>query len=163
MGWVDTTVLVHVAGSAGAYYCLEDYKPVGTVVKTLPVKTSARNASSNSTSGQVARQCAAACDAAADWCSGFRAIGPEVAAGGTCELLANSTSALPAALALGAKDPWPQVNANLSSADNVPLRSISYMCWRAQQDWDSFGQATHSVIVSGNVQGEARRTAMTCS
>jgi hypothetical protein len=80
-------------------------------------------------------------------------VGPEVRDGGTCELLANSTESLPAALSFGPSTPWPEVNANLTAADNIALRSISWMCWRQQKDWDAFGQATHNMIVTGNIQG----------
>lgn len=145
------------------YFCLEDYKPIGTVLKQVPVGGGSQAAAAaastrpkvNNTSGQVARQCAAACDAT-HACSGFRAVGPEVVSGASCHLLANSTAALPEALALEPGNPWPQVNANLTSFDNIALRSISWMCWRQQEDWDMFGKATHDVITTGSVEGECR-------
>lgn len=150
-------------GATGVYYCLEDYKAIGAPLREVLIEPAPQTAASalkrtaNSTagltSGQVARQCAAACDAETD-CSGFRAVGPEVLGGGTCELLTNSTKALLAALAFNPEAPWPAVNANLTAADNNQLRSISWMCWRQQQDWDAFGQATHNMITAGQVDGE---------
>lgn len=153
------------ADAAAPYYCLEDYKPIGTPLQKVPIAvitTTRRNATSTATasnstatSGQVARQCAAACDASPA-CSGFRAVGHDVRnAPASCELLANSTQSLPTALALQSPDePWPLVNANLTVADNISLRSVSWMCWRQQQDWDDFGSATHQLIVSGRIGGE---------
>lgn len=135
------------------YYCLEDYKPIGSLLRNVRVPApGAADRTTPRTSGQVARACAAACNAAPE-CSGFRAVGPEVKGGSTCQLLANSTQSLPAALAFGPSTPWPKVNANLTAADQIALRSISWMCWRQQQDWDRFGAATHSMIVSGNTEG----------
>jgi hypothetical protein len=153
------------------YYCLEDYKAIGAPLREVPIDTSpqtspAANSTGDSTlnvtSGQVARQCAAACDADPD-CSGFRAVGPEVLGGGICELLANSTEALQAALAFGPDAPWPAVNANLTAVDQNQLRSISWMCWKQQRDWDVFGQATHSMITIGQVTGESYRQLRSCA
>ena len=140
------------------YHCLESYRPIGQQLQRVKLNTTAPGAKNSTqthpTSGQVARQCAAACDAAAA-CTGFRAVGPEVPYGGTCELLANSTESLPAALAFQSdSNPWPKVHDNLTSADSITLRSVSWMCWRQQQDWDAFGKATHNMISSGRVEGE---------
>jgi hypothetical protein len=157
------------AGAAGTaadqpYYCLEAYRPVGALLRDVPVPpapAAARDASARGaaaaplqhgqTSGQVARLCAAACDGDPA-CSGFRAVGPEAAAaaGPACQLLANATAALPAALALVPGHPWPRVNDNVTSIDGVPLRSLSWMCWRRQEAWDAFGAATHNVIMAGS-------------
>jgi hypothetical protein len=90
-------------------------------------------------------------------------VGPEVPNGGTCELLTNSTESLPAALAFQSdSNPWPKVHDNLTSADSIALRSVSWMCWRQQQDWDAFGRATHNMISSGTVEGEGVEDMWVC-
>jgi hypothetical protein len=147
----NPTFPANTAADGGAYYCLEDYKPIGSLLRNVRVAAEART--TPRTGGQVARACAAACNAAPE-CSGFRAVGPEVKGGSTCQLLANSTQSLPTALAFaGPSTPWPKVNANLTAVDRIALRSISWMCWRQQQDWDRFGAATHNMIVSGDTEG----------
>jgi hypothetical protein len=119
-------------GSNQPFYCLEDYKPIGALLREVPVHDAAGAARHHHstapplTGGQVARLCAAACEDS-QACGGFRAVGPEAATsnissssgssnstGASCVLLANVTAALPSELQLADGHPWPHVSANIS-------------------------------------------------
>jgi hypothetical protein len=103
-----------------------------------------------------------------------------IAAAGTssssssCELLAGSAAALPAALALPAGADWPDVLSPSSSSSSsgsgsgssgsgsssstasgrVQLRSQAWLCFRGAAQWDAFGAASHALLQTGRA-GEA--------
>ncbi|WIA31963.1 hypothetical protein OEZ86_002818 [Tetradesmus obliquus] len=140
------------------YYCIEDYKLIGSLIRDVAVGNS--SSAQLLSAGHAARLCSAACDAEPA-CTAFRSFMdtgaqlPSAAAPGanssSCELLAGSAAALPTALALPAGADWPQVltNSSVTTAGSFQLHSVAWLCFKGAAQWDAFGAASHALLQTG--------------
>ncbi|KAF6265912.1 hypothetical protein COO60DRAFT_769153 [Scenedesmus sp. NREL 46B-D3] len=157
-------VLVAERDNADKYYCVEGYKPVGNLIRNVTVGNA--NSPQLLTAGHAARLCSAACDAEPA-CTAFSSVAaagaqqPYAGAAGTngssCELLASSAAALPAALALPRGADWPDVlrPSSLTAAGSFQLRSLAWLCFRGAEQWDAFGAASLALILTGQADPAA--------
>lgn len=88
-------------------------------------------------------------------CTAFLAVGPFPPYGPDCQLLTNTSEALPKALQIPVQQPtaaaagvvsWPTVLLNVTSGDSLSLRSHGWLCFRGAELWDEFGTQTHRAI-----------------
>eukprot|EP00882_Tetradesmus_deserticola_P003769 GHRQ01003984.1.p1 GENE.GHRQ01003984.1~~GHRQ01003984.1.p1 ORF type:complete len:373 (+),score=109.27 GHRQ01003984.1:217-1335(+) len=130
------------------YYCIEDYEPLGELLRNVSLPAAA----AQETSGEAARACAAACDADAA-CTAFQAVGQHLGEAGkvaaSCSLLTNTTGSLPQQLQLQPTAPWPAVLDTFTTRDAIQLRSIAWLCMQSAAVWDAFGAASHELIHTG--------------
>uniref|UniRef100_A0A383VEC8 Apple domain-containing protein n=1 Tax=Tetradesmus obliquus TaxID=3088 RepID=A0A383VEC8_TETOB len=171
--------ILHVQGvdlvwqDSDPYYCIEDYKPVGSLIRNVTVSNS--SSAQLLSAGHAARLCSAACDAERA-CTAFRSFKdtgaqlPSAAAAGanssSCELLASSAAALPTALALPAGADWPQVltNSSVTAAGSFQLHSVAWLCFKGAAQWDAFGAASHALLQTGRAEpGSARGSPRWCA
>ena len=124
------------------FYCLEDYKPIGRLIRQVPIINAAQL-----TAGQIARQCGGFCGKDSG-CHGFRAVGDEAVQGPECQLLEITAAGLAVALEFIPGRDYPAVLDNITATDGNDRRSMAWMCFKDTALWNDFGLAGHSAIAN---------------
>lgn len=132
-----------------SYYCLDYFKEMG---KQLAAPAVPRE--QQITAGQTARWCNAQCDAWGHECTAAWSAGAASTEGPACKLLHHTAADVQEAATDIPGRSYPNMQPEFRARDGIQNRTLSYMCFKNEQDWDTVGSVLHSMAMKGQPDGK---------